>query len=182
MILARRAPRTADPGQTAIVKFSSEHEFDARPERVAAVLCDPAFHSSVDLPDLGRAEVVLSESAGNSCRLRLRYEYVGQLDPIARRLLGNRKLTWLQDIDLDTETGRGTLRFAAEADPDRLHGDAKVALDALDGRRTRRRIQGELHVRVPVVGGTAERRILPGLVRRLDVEADAVERVLTNPE
>jgi hypothetical protein len=126
--------------------------------------------------------VLLSEREAQTCRLRLRYEYIGQLDPIARRLLGNRKLTWLQDIELDTATGRGTLRFAAEADPGRLGGDATVALDAVDGGRTRRRINGELRVRVAVVGGSAERRIVPGLVRRLDVEAAAAERALTDRE
>jgi hypothetical protein len=40
-------------------------------------------------------------------------------------------------------------------------------------------VAGELFVRVPIVGGTAERRIVPGLVRRLDVEADALTAALT---
>jgi hypothetical protein len=29
---------------------------------------------------------------------------------------------------------------------------------------------------VPVIGGNAERRIVPGLLRRLDIEADALDR------
>jgi hypothetical protein len=32
---------------------------------------------------------------------------------------------------------------------------------------------------VPLVGSTAERRIVPGLVRRLDVEAAALTKELT---
>jgi hypothetical protein len=31
---------------------------------------------------------------------------------------------------------------------------------------------------VPIVGSSAERRIVPGLVRRLDVEADALTATL----
>ena len=35
-------------------------------------------------------------------------------------------------------------------------------------------IAGDFRVRVPLIGGTAERRIVPGIMRRLDVEAEAL--------
>jgi Protein of unknown function (DUF2505) len=144
------------------------------------VLCDPAFQTGLDLPDLSRPEVIASSAGGTTRLLRLRYEYVGQLDGVARRILGDRKLTWLQELRLDTETFQGTLTFAAEQDADRLGGSADVVITALDDdRSSRRRIAGDLHVRVPVVGGPAERRIVPGLVRRLDVEAAALSEELT---
>ena len=159
------------------MRFSSDHDFPAPPEAVARRLCDPDFHQSFDLPDLSRPEVVLSSEDGPARHLRLRYEYIGQLDPIARRLLGNRKLTWLQDLELDMATTRGTLRFAAEAEPKRLFGNATVTLEGTD-TGTHRHIAGDLHVKVAVVGGTAERRIVPGLLTRLDVEAAALTAAL----
>jgi hypothetical protein len=177
-ILARPRTRAADRVKLPGVKFSSDHEFPAPPAAVATLLCDPDFQKSYDLPDLGRPEVVLHTSDGNARHLRLRYEYLGQLDPIARRLLGNRKLTWIQDLELDLATTRGTLKFSAEAEPDRLYGNAQVALDAVGADGARRHIEGDLYVRVPLVGGTAERRIVPGLVSRLDVEAAAVTAAL----
>jgi hypothetical protein len=164
------------------VRFRAEHEFPAPPAAVAALLCDGAFHVGVDLPDLSRPEVVEQSAAGPVRTLRCRYEFVGHLDPIARRLLGHRRLTWLQELRLDTATGEGRLTFAAEGGADRLHGAADVALDPLDGgSRTRRRIEGELFVKMPLVGGQAERRIVPGLVRRLEVEAAALTAALTAP-
>ncbi len=163
------------------MKFSTDHDFPAPPEAVAALLCDPEFQQSYDLPDLGRPEVVLHSTEGNTRHLRLRYEYLGQLDPIARRLLGNRKLTWLQDLELDLATTRGTLKFSAEAEPDRLFGNATVTIEAA-GSGSRRHMAGDLHVRVPLVGGSAERRIVPGLVARLDVEAAAVTAALKDRE
>jgi hypothetical protein len=163
------------------VHFSSDHEFPAPPEAVARLLCDPDFHRSFDLPDLSRPGVVLSREDGTARHLRLRYAYIGQLDPIARRLLGNRQLTWLQDLELDKVTTRGTLRFAAESEPKRLFGDAIVALEPTNSG-THRHIAGDLHVRVAVVGGTAERRIVPGLLARLDVEAAALTAALKVPE
>jgi hypothetical protein len=162
------------------VRFDAEHEFDGTPRAVALILTDPKFHADLDLPDLSRPEVEAQESSGSEHTLRLRYEFVGSLDPIARRLLAGRRLTWVQTLVLDTDSGMGSLAFAAEAEPKKLYGNASVRLDALDPARTRRRIDGEFFVKFPLVGGTAERRIVPGLVRRLDIEAEAVEHALAS--
>jgi hypothetical protein len=163
------------------VHFEVVHEFPAPCADVVAVLCDPAFHTQLDLPDLSRPEVVTSSADGTTRVLLLRFEYIGQVDPIARRIVGNRKLTWMQELRLDIQSLAGTLSFSAERDEKRLNGRAEVVLTAIDdGTRTRRRVAGDLHVRVPIVGGTAERRIVPGLVRRLDVEAVALAGQLSS--
>lgn len=107
-------------------------------------------------------------ATGPACRLR--YDHVGHLDPIARWLLGDRRLTWIQDLRLDRTSGVGRLSFEAEADPARLHGAADVTLESVDGG-TVRRLDDQLVVAVPLIGPRAERRILPGLVRRLDIKA-----------
>jgi hypothetical protein len=161
------------------VYFEVEHDFPGSRAEVAGVLCDPAFHTHLDLPDLSRPDVVESSVDGTHRLLRLRYEYVGQLDPIARKILGGRKLTWIQELRLDTATYTGVLSFFAEEDPARLDGAARVAIVAADGDdHSRRHIAGDLHVRVPLVGSAAERRIVPGLVRRLDAEAAALSKEL----
>jgi hypothetical protein len=156
------------------MRFRAEHEFPATPVAVAEILCDPAFHLALDLPDLSRPEVIAHTTVGTKRSLSLRYTFVGHLDPVARRLLAGRKLTWIQELHLDEASGEGRLSFSAEAEADRLYGAAEVTLTALADDRTRRRIVGEFFVKVPLVGGTAERRIVPGLVRRLDVEAAAL--------
>lgn len=156
------------------MRFRTDQRFaGVTPRAVGALLVDPAFETEVELPDLSRPTVVEHRADGDRARLRLRYEFVGHLDPIARKLLGGRQLTWVQELDLDLAAGRGDLSFAAEADPDRLHGAATVVLRG-EGADTVRSFDGELVVKAPVIGGMAERRIVPGLLRRLDVEADAV--------
>jgi hypothetical protein len=156
------------------VHFAIEHQFSASRQDVAAVLCDPAFQTQLDLPDLSRPEVVESTVDDTTNVLTLRYEYIGQLDPIARKILSGRKLTWLQSLRLDTKTFVGTLSFAAEEDAKRLNGEARVTLISDGGAHSTRRIDGDFHVHAPLIGGTAERRIVPGLTRRLDVEAAAL--------
>jgi Protein of unknown function (DUF2505) len=156
------------------VRFVAEHHFAAPVEAVVAGLLDPAFHRELELPDLRLLDVVDGRAEGSQSRLRLRYEFVGHLDPIARRLLGGRQLTWVQELRLDRRNGTGGLSFESEADPRRLHGAADVALARSDGGSARR-IDGELVVAVAVVGGQAERRIVPGLLRRLDIEARALD-------
>lgn len=155
------------------VRFTARHRLDGPPARVAAALCDPAFHLALRLPDLSAPEV-LDHGSGH---IRLRYEFTGTLDPLARRLLAGRRLTWVQELHLDGAGGR--LRMAAEAAPDRLHGAATVAL-VPDGDATLRLLDGELTVAVPLVGAGAERRIVAGILRRLDIEAEALNGWLTS--
>jgi hypothetical protein len=160
--------------------FEAQHDFPAPAAQVVDLLCDPAFQTQLELPDLSRPTVVASSVTGTTRLLRLRYEYTGQLDPIARKIVGTRTLAWIQELRLDSSTCIGTLTFSAEEDAGRLNGAAEVAITAVDGNEhSRRRIAGDFHVRVPIVGGTAERRIVPGLVRRLDVEAAALTKELS---
>ncbi len=166
-------------GHTDRMKFSVDHDFPAAPARVIEILCDPAFQEQLDLPDLSRPTVVDASTNGTTRVLTLRYEFVGHLDPIAEKVLGNRRLTWRQELRMDTASLRGTLTFSAEADPNRMYGSATITLEAT-ANGAHRDIDGELIVKVPLVGRTAERKIVPGLVRRLDIEAAALTAALND--
>jgi hypothetical protein len=154
--------------------FTTEHRFPAPPERVAALMVDPDFETHVDLPDLSTPTVLEHDVKAAEHVLRLRYEYVGQLDGVARRLLGNRQLALIQAVRLDPRTGNGRLTLEAEADSDRVHGAAAITLTTDGPRGSVRRLDGDFTVKVPLMGGSVERRLLPGILSRLDVEAAAL--------
>ena len=116
-------------------------------------------------------------SEGDNSTVRLRYEFTGSLDPIARRLLVANRLTWIQEVGVDRSAATGILSYTAESDPKRLHGSASFVVMP-DGDGSLRRLDGELVVAVPIVGPMAERRIVPGLLRRLDMEAQSLEQRL----
>ena len=154
--------------------FEAEHEFAGSVEQVASLMSDPGFQTMLDLPDLARPDVVAHDVDGTSHRLTLRYEYLGQLDPMAQKVVGGRKLTWVQDLRIDVATGTGTLGFSADGVGGRADGTATVTITTTGAGACRRRIAGDFRIRIPLVGGKAERAIVPGLERRLDVEAAAV--------
>lgn len=156
------------------MRFHVEHRFDGSGDAVAVILSDPDFYLGLDLPDLSRPEVLEQGTDGDEAVVRLRYEFVGSLDPIAQRLIGPGRLAWVQEVRVDQSRGSGALRFEAEKNPRQLHGTADFVLKG-DGAGTVRTIDGELVVALPGVGRMAERRIVPGLVRRLDIEAEAVD-------
>ena len=156
------------------MQFEREHEFAGTVEQVASLMSDPNFQTMLDLPDLARPDVVAQEVDGTSRRLTLRYEYIGQLDPIAQKVVAGRKLTWVQDLRIDVATGAGTLGFSADGVGGRADGTATVTITATGDNSCRRRIAGDFRIRIPLVGGKAERAIVPGLERRLDVEAAEV--------
>ena len=170
--------RQGRPWQYRPVRFHSEHSFASPVAAVVGVLTDPAFYLELTLPDLEQPELLGSTDDGDAAVIRLRYEFVGRLDPMARRLIGSGRLAWVQEVRVQRSTSSGTLGFEAERDPRRLHGSADFNLAPSTGGTTRR-LDGELVVAIPGVGGRAERRIVPGLLRRLDIEAEAVDTALS---
>lgn len=158
--------------------FQTEHRFHGRPEDVARVLADPLFYEELELPDLGKPQVLEHRSDGDDALVKLRYEFLGKIDMLARALLGGQRLIWVQEVRVNLRSGSGELRFEGEGEPRRLHGQAGFDL-VPEGDGTVRRLEGDLVVAVPGIGPMAEQRIVPGLLGRLDIEAAAVEARLT---
>lgn len=161
--------------------FEAEHRFDGSIDQVVAVLGNPTFYLTLHLPDVDLPELVSHDTPPDRSMIRLRYTFAGQLDPMAQRLVGAQQLVWIQEVDVQQSTGKGDLHFEAERSPERLHGDAEFSL-VQDGAGTVRHIAGELVVAVPMLGSTIERKLVPGVLKRLDVEAAAVNTILTHPQ
>ena len=54
-----------------------------------------------------------------------------------------------------------------------MHGAAPITLTP-DGAECVRRFDGDFVVKLPIMGGTIEKRLLPGILSRFDVEAEAL--------
>jgi hypothetical protein len=158
--------------------FTTEHHLPGPPHAVAALMVDPDFEGNVDLPDLSRPAVLEHERGDGASRLTLRYEYTGQLDGLARRIVAGRKLTLVQTVEFEEAAGPGTYHLEAEADPGRVNGNATITLTDDGGGGCVRRFEGDFVVKVPLMGGSIEKRLLPGILSRFDVEAEALAQRL----
>ncbi len=157
------------------MRFHAEHHFGQPAQLVLGAMVDPELHLHLELPDVGPPEVLGLLREGDRSKLELCYTFVGRLDPIARRLVGNDRLRWVQVVEVDLSEVTGRLTFRSQDRAHRLHGEAAITFGSADDTTTRR-IDGELIVAVPIVRGAAERSIVDGLLGRLDLEAEAIRK------
>jgi len=159
------------------MQFEAEHWFNGSPRAVATLMTNPQFYESLALPDVSKPEVLETNADDQRSRLRLRYEFIGGLDATARRLIGGNRLAWIQEVVVEHVAADGEVTYSSVADTRRLRGSAHFDLQANNGRCVRR-LKGELVVAVPLIGPRVEQKIVPGMLRRLDIEAEAINNAL----
>jgi hypothetical protein len=155
-----------------------EQVYDAPVDEVARAYTEPGlFERLGDLPKLGRPELLERREDGDRVRLRVRYRFTGDISPAARRVIDPAKLSWVEHTDHDLARRRVEFRMAPDHYPDRLRSSGLYSFRP-DGSGTRRVTEGELVVRVPLVGGAVERAIVSGLREHLAAEVPLVESFL----
>lgn len=161
--------------------YDIEQAIQAPLGAVMAAYCDAAFYDAMgETPGLGRP-VLLERTEGiggpgsGKVRIRVRFAYTGQLSPVARALLDPAKLTWVTDTVVNPAAA--TLEFVVVPDyyPDRLVASGRDRfLARVDS--TVRLATGEVRVRFPLVGPSAERGIVDSYRSHIASEASLLER------
>ena len=145
---------------------------------------DPEFFAGLrDLPGVEAPQVLERHERGSTVDVSLRYRFSGDLPSIARSVLGRGEVAWVQRCRVDLERHRTEFTIEPETHAELLTCSGAYLLRMLrppPDAETARTISGELRVRVPLLGGRAERAIGSGLVERLDAEASALERWLAS--
>ena len=150
-------------------------------------MTDPDFFAELrDLPGIEAPVLLERREQPGSVALDVRYVFSGNLPSVARRVLGRGELAWVQRSTVDLERHRTDFTIVPEAHADLLTCTGVYLLRPVPSpaaggdEATARTIRGELRVRVPVLGGRAERAIVGGLVERLDAEAEALRSWLAS--
>jgi Protein of unknown function (DUF2505) len=159
------------------MKFNLEHSFAAPIEAVEAAMVDPAFLESTRLPDVGPPRVLSREDDGDTVTLRVDYQYTGSLDSLARRVLRTGDVAWVQETVLHRSTHRTMFTVTPKVHADRFESGGVMQLTAAGGE-TKRVIDGELKIKVPLFGRRAEGLIVPGLRSRMNREAELLDEWL----
>jgi hypothetical protein len=139
---------------------------------------DPDFYAGLHLPDVELPEVIARTATGDHVDIHVRFTYTGKLDPIARRVVGHDRVAWVQRLVIDTSSQSCALSVTPEVGVVPVTCTGTFELHGADGEQSLRTLAGELRVKVPLIGARAERSLAPGIVRRLDLEAEALDRFL----
>jgi hypothetical protein len=145
---------------------------------VARVYTEPRFYELLgELPKLGRPEVLDRSEDGPVVRLAVRFWFTGNLSPAVTRVVDPARLSWVEESVHDLEHHTVTFHMQPDNYADRLRFDGSSRFEPAGDGRTRRLAEGDVVVRVPLVGRAVEGAIVSGLREHLAAEVEVVERL-----
>jgi len=145
------------------MRFVTEQRYPTDVARLVALFSDPDLYPTLSgLPKLGTPEVVEHSVDGSHIRLALHQRFIGDLPAAARAVVDPAKLTWIEQIDFDLDRATATTRLVPDHYADRLTCSGRYTFEA-DGTEAIRRLDGELKVRMRLVGGKVEGALVSGL-------------------
>jgi len=160
------------------MKLTATHIFSSPTAAVCEGMGDPDFYATLQLPDVESPELLVRTTKGTRVDIHVRFTYSGKLDPIARRIVGRDHVTWVQRLVIDSATQSCTLTVSPEGGVVPVDCAGTFALHAADGEQCLRTLNGDLRIKVPIIGSRAEKSLAPGIMRRLDLEAQALDEYL----
>jgi hypothetical protein len=164
------------------VKFSITQRYrDASPAEVMAAYTDPALYATFDgLTKVAPPTVVSRHQESDVVTLVLQMRFVAELNAAARRVVDPAKITWLQDERYDFDSGTASVVFKPDNYADRFssQGGYSFDVDPTDANGTVRTVQGDLRVRMLLVGGQVEGALVSGLREHFAEEQPLVQRWL----
>jgi len=148
------------------VKIAVAAPVAVAPAEVVAAYGSPTFYEGrAAREDIAVLGVVDHEDYGSRVVLEVHFAFVGSVSGAVRRVIDPTKMSWITRTELFPEERRSTWEVLPDHYPDRLTASGSYRFDeGTDGpSSTVVRVDGDLKVRVPLVGGSVERVIVSGL-------------------
>ena len=159
------------------MRLAASHHFAGPVAEVCAAMGDPAFYAVLRLPDVEPPELVSRTVDGARVDVHVRFMYTGKLDPIARRIVGHDQVSWVQQLQIDPVAASAALQVIPAVAMVPVTCTGTFALRT-EGDGCVRTLDGDLRIKVPIIGSRAEKSLAPGILRRLDLEAEALNAFL----
>ena len=161
------------------MKFDFVERFSAAPEDVLAVLVDDDFWTGIDdLSATSVPEVLGVSASGNRVTVELRYRLDVDLPSEAARFIDTSNVSWVEITEWDRVSLRSDTRFVPDQ-AGRLMSASATSLLVPSGSGANRNVNGDLRVKIPLLGSRVERAIIGGVEDHLGEVTDAVERYLS---
>jgi Protein of unknown function (DUF2505) len=146
-----------------------------------AAFADPAFYQSLgELAGISAPEVRSFSQTNDRVHMVLGYRFAGQLNGPAKRLLDPEKITWSQVTDIDLTARRTEVRMVPDNYQSLLSFNAWYELRSEGEETCSQHFEGDLRVRLPLLGPLAERAIGGSIRQNLAETAHLVERYVTS--
>lgn len=161
--------------------FTIEQRFPAPPAQVVAAYVNPELYPTfTGLSKVSTPEVLDITRTGDDVHVRLRMRFIADVSPAVTAVIDPTKISWVQDEHYDLSTRRATVEFQPDNYADRFscRGGYSFVDDPAHPGGTLRTIEGDLKIRVLLVGGQAEKAMVSGLTEHFAEEQPLVTRWL----
>jgi Protein of unknown function (DUF2505) len=148
------------------VKFSVRQAVAVPPDRAMAAYGDPGFYEGRPArDDIEVRDVVRREATRDRVLLEVRFAFTGSVSPAVRAVVDPQKMSWITRTEFLLAEGRSSWTVLPDHYPDRLSASGTYRFEQGEaGPGTCEvEVEGELKVRVPIVGRSVEKVIVGDL-------------------
>jgi Protein of unknown function (DUF2505) len=159
------------------VKFAVRQAVAVPPARAMAAYGSPAFYEGRPArDDIAVRGVVRREAAGDRILLEVRFAFTGSVSPAVRAVVDPGKMSWITRTEILPAEARSSWVVLPDHYPDRLSASGTYRFEEREERpgSTDVEVEGDLKIRVPIVGRSVERVIVSDLQAYI---ADEVARI-----
>lgn len=162
------------------MRFRLEQTFAASVDAVALAFTEPDLYAALGaLPKLGRPEVLGHNEDGDVVNLQVRYQFTGDLSPAARKVVDPAQLSWVEHSTHDLARHQVDFTMVPDNYAHLVRFSGRYHFEPDSPVATKRVTEGDVSVRVPLVGRSVENAIVSGIREHLAVEVAVVERYLS---
>ncbi len=159
------------------MKISLDQPIAVSVEAAQAAFVDPAFYQSLEaLSGISAPEVRSFSKSADHAHLVLGYRFAGELNGPAKRILDPKKITWSQVTDVDLSTRRSEVRMVPDNYQGLLTFSGWYELRSEGEHKSSQHFEGDLRIRLPLLGPLAERAIGGSIRQNMAETARLVER------
>jgi hypothetical protein len=148
------------------VKFAIRQAVAVPPARAMAAYGSPGFYEGrPERDDIAVREVVRHEETADRILLEVRLAFIGSVSSAVRAVVDPAKMSWITRTEILLAEARSTWVVLPDHYPDRLSASGTYRFDDGEGGpgTTDVEVEGDLKIRVPIVGRSVERVIVSGL-------------------
>ena len=148
------------------MKFAIRQAVAVPPARAMAAYGSPTFYEGRPArDDIAVRDVVRHEATGDRVLLEVRFSFTGSVSPAVRAVIDPAKMSWITRTEILLAEDRSSWVVLPDHYPDRLSASGVYRFEVGDaGLGTCDvEVEGELKVRVPIVGRSVEKVIVGDL-------------------